>query len=126
MNDFNGMNANNTMTPPMQMKVDPKDVLKCSKCDSVLFLTPMAFIRISGLVSPTGQPTLMPQPAGIICAACSTPVQETQLDNFVKSGETSGLILPDMKKTPVQENNSINEQKEKEPLKDNVVSLFSK
>ena len=65
-----------------------------------------------------GQPTLAPQPAGIVCANCNNMVKDTYLEKFVSSGKKSGLIMPEGSSEPIKEN-PIPEQPPK-----NVVNLF--
>jgi|TARA_Y100000034_G_scaffold15083_2_gene15909 hypothetical protein len=48
--------------PQAQVKVDLRDAetIKCNSCDNYLFINSFVLKRLSALVSPTGQETLIP------------------------------------------------------------------
>ena len=51
-----------TKQPSAQVKVDLKqaDTIKCNDCNNYLFITSFILKKLSAIVSPTGQETLIP------------------------------------------------------------------
>jgi len=73
------------------LNLGPENIIKCPKCSSPLCIQSFMLFKISALQSPTGQPGILPNPAGFICLQCGRPFQPEDIEqkSGLLSGETS-------------------------------------
>ena len=85
-----------TNQPSAQVKVDLKqaDTIKCNDCNNYLFITSFILKKLSAIVSPTGQETLIP--VQVYCCGICGKVAEGMLEGSGVEEEPKSNKFPSL------------------------------